>query len=144
VTLTLEAAIESITSKIDTDFVQDWHEDGIPEFDSLKFKGGVLEPYIIVQFSDIVQGVGRSFAGTRGDDYDFPVRFMAVAPTAKIARQLRVKLTDKFTGFQPSYCAEMMKRGGGGLFTVTSDSGAVVAYVAPVYFRTSLTLFEIP
>lgn len=141
-TLTLEAAIKSITDELD-DLPQDWYEEGVPEFSSLHLTGGVLKPYFVVQFADIIQGFGRSMAGTRGDDHDFPVRFMAVAPTAKIARQLRVKLTDVFTGFQPDYCGEMVKRGGGGLFTVTNDNGAIVAYVAPVGFRTSLTLFDV-
>lgn len=141
--LTLEAAIESITDKIEADFAEKWYEDGIPDFESLKYSGSVLKPYIVVQFADIVQGFGRSFAGTRGDDHDFPVRFQVVAPTAAIARMLRVKLTDKFTGFKPDYCGEMVKRGGGGLFTITNANNAVVAYVAPVSFRTSLTLFEV-
>ena len=143
--LTLEAAINSITSKIETDFpTEAWYEEGIPTFDTLHVKAGKLQPYIVVQFADIVQGYGRSFAGTRGDDYDFPIRFAVVADTAENARNGRIAITDKFTGFQPDYCAEMMKRGGGGMFTVTSDSGAVVAYVAPVNFRTSLTLYEVP
>lgn len=140
--LTLEAAIQSVLDELDT-LPQDWHEEGIPEFDNLHYVAGVLKPYFVVSFGDITQGFGRSFAGTRGDDHDLPVRFMAVAPTAKIARQLRTKITDVFTGFAPDYCGELVKRGGGGLFTVTNDNGAVVAYVAPIGFRTSLTLFEV-
>lgn len=143
--LTLEAAIDSITDKLTADFspAQAWYEEGIPSFESLHYVNSTLKPYIVVQFGDLIQGFGRSFAGTRGDDHDFPIRFAAVAPTAKIARQLRVKLTDEFTGFAPDYCGEMVKRGGGGIFTVTNDNGAAVAYVAPVGFRTSLTLFEV-
>lgn len=142
--LTLDAAINSITAKLESDFTQDWYEDGIPSYESLKMSGGKLVPYIVVQFADLVQGIGRSFAGTRGDDHDFPIRFYAVADTGKKARQIRTKLIDKFTGFHPAYSAEMMKRGGGGLFTITDSNGAVVAYIAPTSFRTSLTLFEIP
>lgn len=140
--LTLEAAIQSVLDELDA-LPQDWYEEGIPEFENLHFVGGALKPYSVVSFGDLTQGFGRSFAGTRGDDHDFPVRFMAVAPTAKIARQLRTKLTDVFTGFTPDYCGELVKRGGGGLFTVTNGNGSAVAYVAPVGFRTSLTLFEV-
>lgn len=141
--LTLDAAIASIEDELDN-LVQSWYEDGIPTFSTLKFSGGKLEPYIVVSYGDLIQGFDRSMAGTRGDAHDFPVRFMAVAPSAKIARQLRVKLTDMFTGFSPDYCGELKKRGGGGIFTVINDNDAVVAYAAPVSFRTSLTLFEVP
>lgn len=140
--LTLEAAIDSVLDALEG-LPQDYYEEGIPTYDNLHYVAGVLKPYFVVSFGDITQGFGRSFAGTRGDDHDLPVRFMAVAPTAKIARQLRTKITDVFTGFAPDYCGELVKRGGGGLFTVTNDNGAVVAYVAPIGFRTSLTLFEV-
>lgn len=140
--LTLDAAITSIETTLGG-LPQAWYEDGIPTYDNLHLSGGVLKPYIVVSYGDIIQQGSRNFAGTRGDDHVFPVRFMAVAPTAKIARQLRVKLTDVFTGFSPSYCGELVKRGGGGTFTVISPNDAIVAYVAPINFRTSLTLFEV-
>lgn len=140
--LTLEDAIASIETELD-DLPQSWYEDGIPTYDNLHLTGGVLKPYIVVSYGDIIQQGSRNFAGTRGDDHVLPVRFMAVAPTAKIARQLRVKLTDVFTGFEPDYCGQLVKRGGGGTFTVISPNDAIVAYVAPVNFRTSLTLFEV-
>lgn len=139
--LTLETAIQSIETVLDG-LPQDWYEDGIPTFDTLHMSGGILKPYFVVSYGDLIQQGSRNFAGTRGDDHVLPIRFMAVAPTAKIARQLRIKLTDVFTGFSPEYCGEMVKRGGGGTFTVVNDNDVVVAYVAPVNFRTSLTLFE--
>jgi hypothetical protein len=142
--LTLDAAIESIEDVLDSQFVQDWYEEGIPSFESLHFKNGNLMPYICVQYADLVQGIDRAMAGTRGDAHDFPVRFIAVSSSAKVSRQIRNKLIDKFTGFSPDYCGEMVKRGGGGAHTVVDDNGAVVAYIAPAMFRTSLTLFEVP
>lgn len=141
--LTLEAAIDSVLTKLEA-LPLDHYEDGIPEFGNLRYKNGVLVSYYVVSFGDITQGFGRSFAGTRGDDHDFPVRFFCVAPKATDARKMRTKITDEFTGFAPDYCGELVKRGGGGQFTVTNDNGATVAYVAPVMFRTSLTLFEVP
>jgi hypothetical protein len=141
-TLSLNAAIGSIETQLNT-FAEDWYEDGIPTYSTLKKRGGNVVPYIVVSYGDLVQGRDRAVAGTRGDAHDFSVRFMAVAPTAKMARQLRTRLTDKFTGFSPDHCGQMMKRGGGGIFTMTDNNDAVVAYVAPVNFRTSLTLFEV-
>lgn len=140
--LTLDAAITSIETTLDG-LPQAWYEDGIPTYDNLHLSGGVLKPYIVVSYGDIIQQGSRNFSGTRGDDHVLPVRFMAVAPTAKIARQIRVKLTDAFTGFSPDYCGELVKRGGGGTFTVINPNDVIVAYVAPVNFRTSLTLFEV-
>lgn len=141
--LTLEAAIKSIEDKLDS-LPQEWHEDGIPTFENLHLSGGHLVPYITVSYGDIIQGIDKSMAGARGHAHDFPVRMFAVAPTAKIARQIRVKLTDVFTGFSPDHCGQMQKRGGGGMFTMVDGSDVIVAYVAPVMFRTSLTLFEVP
>lgn len=140
--LTLEAAIDSVITQLDTLPFPNY-EDGIPEFSNLHYSGGSLKPYYVVAFGDITQGFGRSFAGTRGDDHDLPVRFFCVAPRAADARKMRTQITDEFTGFTPDYCGELVKRGGGGMFTVTNDNGATVAYVAPVMFRTSLTLFEV-
>lgn len=139
--LTLEDAIASIESELDA-LPQSWYEDGIPTYENLRLSGGILKPYFIVSYGDLIQQGSRAVAGTRGDDHVFPVRFMVVAPTAKIARQLRVKLTDVFTGFSPDHCGELVKRGGGGTFTVIAPNDAIVAYVAPVNFRTTLTLFE--
>lgn len=141
--LTLDAAITSIETQLNT-LPQPWYEEGVPTYENVKLSGGNLIPYITVQYGDIIQGRDKNMGGTRGDAHDFPVRMFTVAPTAKIARQLRTKLTDVFTGFKPDYCGEMQKRGGGGMFTMTDDNDVIVAYVAPVMFRTSLTLFEVP
>lgn len=141
-TLTLDAAIASIETKLNT-FPQSWYEEGVPTYQSLHLSGGVLKPYFVVQYGDLVQGINKSMAGTRGDAHDLPVRIIGVAPTAKIARRLRNKAIDEFTGFSPDYCGEMQKRGGGGVFTVTDPSDVIVAYLAPAMFRTSLTLFDV-
>lgn len=137
--VTIGDAIESIESVLDG-LPQDWYEEGVPTFETLHMTGGILQPYFVVSYGDVIQQGSTAFAGTRGDDHVLPVRFMAVAPTAKIARQLRVKLTDVFTGFTPDYCGEMTKRGGGGTYTVTNANDVIVAYVAPVNFRTTINL----
>jgi hypothetical protein len=140
-TFSLDAAIASIETQLNTLTGFTWYEDGIPTYENLHLSGGILKPYIVVSYGDISEGFDKSMAGARGNAHDLPVRFYAVAPTAKIARQVRGKLTDKFTGFMPAHCAELRKRGGGGLFTMVDNNGAIVAYVATVSFRTSLTLF---
>jgi hypothetical protein len=140
-TFSLDAAISSIQTKLDS-LPQPWYEDGIPEYENLHLSGGNLVPYIVVSYGDISEGFDKSMAGARGNAHDLPVRFYAVAPTAKIARQIRTKLIDVFTGFKPDHCGELRKRGIGGTFTMADDNGAIVAYVATASFRTSLTLFD--
>ena len=141
-TITLNDAIESIEDHLGN-LPQPWYEDGIPTYETLKMSGGVVKPYFLVSYGDILQQGSRAFSGTRGDDHTVPVRFMAVAPTAKIARQLRVKLTDHFLGFAPDYCGEMTKRGAGGTYTITDANDEIVAYVALVNFRVTLNVFEV-
>lgn len=126
---------EAILSHLKSAFAQPIIEQGIPDIDTvLRNETGDIEPYIAIQFGDLQQGRGRSFAGPRGDDYILPMYFQCIAPTPKIARTLQNKLLDEMLGEGFSWAGQVRKRAGGGMFTMTNSNAATEAYTMPSSF----------
>lgn len=143
--LSLETIQEDVLARLDAQLVQPVHETGIPDSQSvIRGTNGKVIPYIAVQFGDLQRGITHSMAGVRGDDYYTPVYLQAIAPTAKIARQLANKIIDVMLGYQPEYGGQIRSRPGGGQFYIQTSTGATEAFVSPVSFQLTVQILDLP
>lgn len=142
--ISLEAIQEEILAELDAQFVEKVYEIAIPNSTTVpKSSGGRFNPYITIQFGDLQQGFARNMASSRNDDYYMPVYIQFVASEAKTARQLYNKCIDKMLSFKPEYGSELVKRPGGSMFPVTSDTGATVAYLFACSFSVTVQILTV-
>lgn len=131
----LETIQTELIEYLDGQFVQPFHETGIPDATTVIRVNGKIQPYIAYQFGDEVESGARSFIGPWGHDYQLPLRFQCVAPTAAIARGLKNKLTRVLLGQSFPWSGAVSKRRfGGGTWNIVGSNAATEAYVAPSYF----------
>lgn len=132
---TEELIQEAILTALDSALAQEVVEQAIPDAQTVKRdSSGNIKPYVAIQFGDLQQGVGRSFAGPRGDDYILPVYVQAVAPTAKIARQIINKVRNVMLGADYPWSGNVRKRSGGMLYPINASNSATEAFVSPASF----------
>lgn len=127
---------EGMLDLLEAAFVQPIVEQGIPDINTVRRNSvtGEIEPYIAIQFGDLQQGRGMSFAGPRGDDYVMPIYAQCIAPEAKTARQLQNKLVDVLLGEGFPWSGNVRKRPGGGMYPMTNSNSATEAYTSPSSF----------
>lgn len=149
-TLSIALMRDDIVAKAETDFAQPIHRGGVPTLETLIMTNGRVQPYIVINFSDLIRQGSKNFAGTRGDDHLQPVNFFCVAPhpvsasDAPIAEQLQIKVIDKFLGYNVLHGGEMVKRPGGGMFVMSDAASKPVADIAFVSFNATVQVLEVP
>lgn len=127
---------EEILALLDTSFVQNIVEQGIPDINTVIRNSitGKIDPYIAIQFGDLQNARGKSMVGPRGHDYALPIYLQCIAPDPKVARKLQNKLVDVLLGEGFPWSGSMEKRPGGGIFPMTNSNSATEAYVAASSF----------
>lgn len=149
-TLSIALMRDDIVAKAEADFAQPIYRGGVPTLETLIMTNGRVNPYIVINFSDIIRQGSKTFAGTRGDDHIQPINFFCVAPhpvsasDAPIAEQLQVKVIDKFLGYNVLYGGEMVKRPGGGMYVMADATSKPVADIAFVSFNATVQVLDIP
>lgn len=110
---------------------------GIPTSESLPFKDGRLEPYVIVRFSDMMpQQGGGSFGGARYDEHYSYFDALCLGETDTDARDLANLVNSKLIGKVFPNASEIGKTWGGGQFAIFSEANRnPVAYVATASYR---------
>lgn len=110
-------------------------EQGIPDINTVKRnRPGDIDPYVAIQFGDLQNGVGKSFVGPRGHDYQMPIYTQVIAPEPGIARRIQNKVVDALLGEGFPWSGQIEKRPGGAMFPMTNSNGATEAYTAPSSF----------
>lgn len=131
----IEGIQQAILNALESQFPQPVVEQGIADAETvLRNAHGGIDPYIAIQFGDLQQGRGFSFAGPRGDDYILPMYFQCIAPTPALARGLQNRLVDMMLGRGFSWAGQVRKRPGGGMFSMTNSNNATEAYTMPASF----------
>lgn len=133
-TFSLEQVQEDILAFIDAQIPQTVVEQAVPDSTTVRRVNGKIEPYVAIQFGDILGGATRSMAGVRGDDFILPVYAQSLAPTPKIARQVSNKITNIFLGETFPWAGSVRKRPGGTLVPVVASNGATECYLYPSSF----------
>lgn len=131
--LNLVQVQDEVFQTLDNAIPQPLVEQGIPDADTVRKVGGMIEPYVAIQFGDLQDVVsGRGFTGVRTNTYDLPIYVQVCASDATVARKIASgNVLDALLGLTFSWTGQLRKRPGGGMFPVTNSNGATEAYLFP-------------
>lgn len=104
-----------------------------PEPQSIRYNNGVLDPYVVLQFTDMLpRARGASFGGSRHDSYYSYVNAFCVAETDEQARELANLVRRYGIGKSFPNVSELRPIFGGGIFAITSGNRQPIAFSALV------------
>lgn len=109
-------------------------EQAIPDAQTvLRTADGKIPYYVAIQFGDIQNRFrGKTFAGTRHDDYDLIMYTQVIGPDPKMVRTIASEnVLDALLGFEADWASHIVKRPGGGMWPLTQSNGATEAYMFP-------------
>jgi len=117
----------------------------VPTAESLPFVDGILEPYIIVRFSDMMPpSGGQTFGGPVYDEYYSYVDALCVGPTDTDARQLASFVNSFMLGKDFYNAGTIKKNFGGGQFAIAAEAGRQpIAFIAVASFRFPVNVSDI-
>lgn len=136
----LEEIQEAIIEHLEDEFVQDLHEQGIPDIQTVRRVNGNIEPYIAYSFGQPREQGGKSMIGPWGHDYVLPIYMQVIAPTPKVARQLGNKLVRVLIGANFDWAGQIRQMSGGPILPITQSNGATEAYMQPMSFGVVIQL----
>lgn len=109
---------------------------GVPTADTLLRVEGLLNPYVVLRFSDLMPAArGGSVAGASHDEYYSYVDALCVGETDDDARELTSLVNAKLLGRSFPNTTQLSRNFGGGLYAVESGNRLPEAYVAVTSFR---------
>lgn len=107
-----------------------------PEAENLQLTDGVLQPYVVLRFSDgMPLSGGESFGGSKFDEYYTYVDALCIGATDEDARALANVVNRFMLGKVFENSTEVKKAYGGGIFAVADAARKPVAFVAVTSFR---------
>lgn len=114
-------------------------EDTVPDDENLpRDVNQKTEPFLVLRYSPLGPGYGRSIRGARHDEYLAFVDVMAVAPAGRIARQLNAAITSRLIGFKPDGIAPLHQNNSSGIpgqFTVSQNEVRPTLFVVSTRLR---------
>lgn len=118
---------------------------GIPTAESLPFVDGVLEPYIVLRFSDdMPTSGGGSFMGAAYDEYYSYVDALCVGQSDTDARELANLVKTYLLGKKFENSAPLKKNYGGGQFAIFSEaSRQPLAFIAVSSYRFGTNMTDV-
>lgn len=142
--ISIETIRDDILSYLNTAVSLDVYRGGVPELSNLQYNNGILTPYAVIQFGDIIKVGNGSFTGSRSDEYMQTVNIYAVAKEVDIAEGWQIRIIDALLGYRPQYAGELYKRPGSGTFVVVNNSGGVEAFIGTTGFGCNVQLMDLP
>ena len=120
-----------------------WYVDSgnVPDARTLRVNNGVLDPYVILRFSDMMPtSNGGSFGGAIYNDYYSYVDCLCIGASDTTAREL-ASLCDRLViGKKFNNTGEVMPNFGGGLFSISLNDQHPLAFIAVTSFRFSFNM----
>jgi hypothetical protein len=117
---------------------------GVPELSNLQYENGILKPYAVIQFGDIIKVGNGAFTGSRSDEYMQTFQIYCIAKEVSIAEGWQIRVIDALLGYRPDYAGETYKRPGSGTFVIPNESGGVEAFIATTAFGCNIQLMDLP
>lgn len=136
---------DQIFTSLETAIPQKLYEQGIPDADTIRKVGGKVVPYVALQFGTLADTrSGRSFSGARTFDYELPVQVQVVAADPSVARKIMFSnVYSAIVGLQVKWISEVVPDRIGGVFPITTSSGATEAYQYASGFKCTLQLSDV-
>ena len=134
--LSLLPVHDQITNKIN-ELSQDVYVTSVPDEAVLRYDAnGLLLPYIIVNYSGIVQiRTERGITGPRQDLGRSYAVVSCVGPTERSTRQVMDLVVDKLTGFQPTDAGYLSPETVGRPYASYDSNSRPVKYVTDIVFN---------
>lgn len=142
--ISIETIRNDIESYLDGQVSLDVYRGGIPELATLKYENGILKPYAVLNFGDIVKVGNGSFAGSRSDEYMQTIHVYCVAKEDAIAEGWQIRIIDALMGYRPEYAGEVYKRPGAGTYAVINNAGGIETFIAATAFGCNIQLMDLP
>jgi hypothetical protein len=142
--ISIESIRTDILGYLETEVSLDVYRGGVPELSNLQYENGILKPYAVINFGDIMKVGNGSFTGARSDEYMQTIQIYCVAKEVDIAEGWQIRMMDALLGYRPAYAGEIYKRPGAGTFVVVNDSGGVEAFISTTAFGCNVQLLDLP
>lgn len=143
-TISIEAIRDDILTHLNSSVSLDVYRGGIPELATLKYENGLLKPYAVVNFGDIMKVGNGAFTGARSDEYIQTIHVYTVAKEDTIAEGWMIRFIDALLGYRPQYAGEVFKRPGSGTYTVNNNTGGIEAYLGQTAFGCNIQILDLP
>lgn len=142
--ISIEAIREDILTHLQTEVSIEVYRGGVPELATLQYENGILRPYAVLNFGDILKTSNGTFVGSRTDGYTQTINIYCVAKEVDIAEGWQIRILDTLLGYRPEYAGELHKRAGSGTFVVVGTSGGVEAFISQTAFGCNIQLLDLP
>lgn len=117
---------------------------GVPELETLLFQNGVMEPYIVLRFSELMPASrGSTWNGATDYEYYSYVDALCVGKTDTDAREVMSLVNRIMLGKKFANASEVRKIFGGGGFAVSDATRVPVAYVSVASFAFTTNLDDV-
>lgn len=117
---------------------------GVPEYETLKFVDGRMDPYVVLRFSEIMPASrGNSWGGAQQAEYYSYVDALCVGQTDTDARELSSLVNRYMLGKKFDNASEIRKIFGGGGFSVSDATRVPVAYISIASFAFNTNLEDV-
>lgn len=142
--ISIEAIRTDLLAYLDTQVALDVYRGGIPELETLQYENGILKPYAVINFGDIIKVGNGSFTGSRSDEYMQTIHVYCVAKEVEIAEGWQIRVIDALMGYRPDYAGEVYKRPGAGTYVVVNGAGSIEAFISQTAFGCNIQLMDLP
>lgn len=134
--LSIETVQQGVLDLLDAAIAQPIYEQSIPDINTVRRNETTrkIDPYVAIQFGDLQQGRRYNMATPMGDDYILPIYTQAIAPTAKVARQINNRVVMALLAQSLPWAGSIRKRSGGNMWPLVNSNAATEAYSAPASF----------
>lgn len=120
-----------------------WYVDSgnVPDARALRSVNGIIDPYVILRFSDMMPtSRGSGFGGAIYDDYYSYVDCLSIGSTDTEARELASLCNRLLIGKKFINTGEVVPNFGGGTFAISLNDEHPLAFIAVSAFRFSLNM----
>lgn len=142
--ISIEAIRDDVLAYLDTELSLNVYRGGVPELSTLQYENGILKPYAIIQFGDIVKVGNGAFTGSRSDEYMQTFQIFCIAQEVSIAEGWQIRVIDALLGYRPEYAGETYKRPGSATLVIPNESGGIEAFIATTAFGCNIQLMDLP
>lgn len=142
--ISIEAIRDDLQTYLDGEVALDVYRGGIPELATLQYENGILKPYAVLNFGDIIKVGNGSFTGSRSDEYMQTIHVYCVAKESGIAEGWQIRIIDALMGYRPEYAGEVYKRPGAGTYVVVNNAGGIESFISATAFGCNIQLMDLP
>ena len=115
-----------------------WYVDSgnVPDARTLRTNNGVIDPYVILRFSDMMPtSRGANFGGAIYDEYYSYVDCLCIGSTDSEARELASLCNRVIIGKKFPNTGEIKPNFGGGIFAISLNDQHPLAFIAVTSYR---------